>query len=111
MSVQQNLIAIAGNDLKWHIQITLNGEPLDLTPYSPLAVLKASSTATDASGTTYTIGAGLTYTYQTFGQFDWVIPHANTTPAGQMWYRIDVDSGGGTTLVTALYGTFTLTAA
>ena len=111
MSVQQNLTAVAGNDLKYHVQITLNGEQLDLTAYTPLAVLKASATATDASGTTYTIGSGLTYTYQTFGQFDWVIAHAQTTPSGVMWYRIDVDSGGGSTLVTALYGTMTLIAA
>ena len=109
MSVQQNLSAVAGNDLKWHVAITYNGETLDLTPYTPLAVLKASATATDGSGTTYGIGTGLTYTFQTSGKFDWVIPHAATGTAGQMWYRIDVDNGS--TLVTAMYGTLTLIAA
>ena len=109
MSVQQNLQAVAGNDLKYHVAITLNGEQLNLTPYTPLAVLKASATATDASGTTFTIGSGLTYTYETFGGFDWVIPHADTTPAGLMWYRIDIDNGS--TLVTAMYGNLTLIAA
>jgi hypothetical protein len=109
VSVQQNLSAVAGNDLKYHVAITLAGETLDLTLYTPLAVLKASATATDGSGITFGIGSGLTYTYQTFGRFDWVIPHADTTPSGQMWYRIDIDNGS--TLVTAMYGTVTLIAA
>ena len=109
MSVQQNLTAVAGNDLKWHVAITLAGEQLDLTLYTPLAVLKASATALDSSGVTFGIGSGLTYTFQAFGQFDWVIPHADTTPSGQMWYRIDIDNGSA--LVTALYGTLTLIAA
>lgn len=109
MSVQQNLTAVAGNDLDWHVAITLAAAALDLTPYTPLAVLKASATASDASGTTFTIGSGLTYTYKTSGRFDWVIPHALTTPSGVMWYRIDIDNGS--TLVTAVYGTLTLIAA
>ena len=109
MSVQQNLSAVAGNDLKYHVAITLNAEQLDLTLYTPLAVLKASATATDASGTTFGIGSGLAWTYETYGQFDWVIPHSGTVPAGAMWYRIDIDNGS--TLVTAMYGTLTLIAA
>jgi len=109
MSIQQNLVAIAGNDLKYHVAITLDAAQLNLTLYTPLAVLKASATATDASGTTFTIGNGLTYTYEASGQFDWVIPHADTVPSGVMWYRIDIDNGS--VLVTALYGTMTLIAA
>lgn len=109
MSVQQNLSAVAGNDLKWHVAITLNGEELDLTLYTPLAILKPSATSPDSAGTSYGIGTGLTYTFQTFGKFDWVIPHANTTPSGAMWYRIDIDNGPA--LVTAMYGNLTLIAA
>jgi len=108
VSVQQNLSAVAGNDLKWHVAITLAGEELDLTLYTPLAVLKASATSSDASGTTYGIGSGLTYTFRTFGKFDWVIPRANTVPSGVMWYRIDIDTAAN---VTAMYGNLTLIAA
>ena len=109
MSVQQNLSAVAGNDLLWHVAITLAGEELDLTAYTPLAVLKPSATSPDSAGTSYGIGTGLTYTFKTFGKFDWVIPHANTVPSGAMWYRIDIDQGS--TLVTAVYGNLTLIAA
>lgn len=109
MSVQQNLTAVAGNDLKWHVAITLAGEDLDLTSYTPVAVLKPSATSPDSSGTTYGIGSGLTYTFAPFGKFDWVIPHSATTPSGQMWYRIDIDNGS--VIVTAMYGTLTLIAA
>ena len=109
MSVQQNLTAVAGNDLDWHVAITLNTAALNLTPYTPLAVLKPSATSPDSAGTTFTIGNGLTWTYETSGRFDWVIPHALTTPSGVMWYRIDIDDGS--TLVTAVYGTLTLIAA
>jgi len=109
VSIQQNLVAIAGNDLKYHVSVTLNAERLDLTLYTPIAVLKASATSADASGVTFTIGSGLTYTFETAGQFDWVIPHADTVPSSVMWYRIDIDNGS--TLVTAVYGTLTLIAA
>jgi hypothetical protein len=106
MSLQVNLTAVAGNDLLYHVTVTFNGQPLNLTGYTPLAVLKASATATDASGTTFGIGTGLTYTFQTAGQFNWAIPHADTVPNGSMWYRVDVDNGS--TLTTALYGNLVL---
>ena len=109
MSVQQNLTAVAGNDLRYHVAITLARENLNLTPYTPLAVLKAAATSPDGAGTTYGIGTGLTYTYEAFGKFDWVIPHTDTVPSGQMWYRIDIDDGSA--VVTAMYGTLTLIAA
>ena len=109
MSVQQNLTAVAGNDLLWHVAITLNGEPLDLTAYTPLAVLKPSASSPDSAGITFGIGTGLTWTYQRFGRFDWAVPHADTVPSGQMWYRIDTDNGSA--LLTAVYGTLTLVAA
>jgi hypothetical protein len=109
VSVQQNLSAVAGNDLKWHVSITFGAGPLDLTLYTPLAVLKPSATSPDSAGTTYGIGSGLTYTYETSGRFDWVIPHSAAVPSGAMWYRIDIDDGS--TLVTAMYGTLTLIAA
>ena len=109
MSIQQNLTAVAGNDLKYHVAITLNNAALDLTAYTPIAVLKASATTPDGSGITFTIGNGLTYTFETFGRFDWAIPHADTVPSGQMWYRIDIDNGS--LITTAMYGTLTLTAA
>ena len=109
MSIQQNLTAIQNNDLLFQVLITYGNGPLDLTGYTPPAGLKASATTPDGSGVTFGIGTGLTYTGEQYGRFSWTIPHADTATAGTSWYRIDIDNGS--TVTTALYGTFTLTAA
>ncbi len=69
--------------------------PLNLTGYTLKFVLKASSTATDASGTTYAIGSGITVTNLAISSFTVLIPHTQTllqTP-GTYWYRLDVIDG------------------
>lgn len=109
MSVQQNLSAVADNDLLWNVGLKLNGEPLDLTPFTITVYLKPSQTSPDGEAVEFTIGDGLAYTAETFGQFTWDVPRADTGDAGTQWYRIDLEAAGA--IVTAMYGTLTLIAA
>jgi hypothetical protein len=107
MSVQANISAVAGNDLLPEFSITLNGTPLNLAGYAIVAHLKASATTPDDDGLQFTIGDGLTLVSPS--QFTWSIPHTDTVPAGQMWYRVDLQDGSN--IVTAMYGNLTLVAA
>jgi len=66
--------------------------PLNLTGYTLKFVLKASSTATDASGTTLTIGNGITVANLAISSFTVVIPHSQALlqVPGTYWYRLDI---------------------
>lgn len=66
-------------------------DPLSLTGLTLSLVLKASSTATDGSGITFTP----TITSSENGQWSQNIPGADLATAGTMWYRLDVIDGGG----------------
>ena len=110
MSLQVNLSAVQANDLLLNVAVTYQGAPLDLAGYTPAAYLKASAATPDDDATVFAIGTGLTYTYETYGQFAWAIPRADVATAGTLWYRIDVEDGGGL-IATALYGTLSLVAA
>lgn len=109
MSEQQNLSAVAGNDILWHVTLTYNGEPLPAGS-TPTAYLKALATTPDEDAIVFTIGDGLTWTFESFGKLDWVIPRADTVPAGSLWYRIDVENASEA-IGSALLGTVTLMAA
>ena len=109
MSLFLPLFALQNNDTAFYLNVTFNRKILDLTPYTVKAYQKASQTVTDASGTTYTVGAGLTIISAPLGQVKLVIPHANVPAAGAQWWHLDlIDGSGG--VYTVFYGTLTVKA-
>jgi hypothetical protein len=109
MSLQLPLTALQNNDNTYYFNATFNGDPLDLTPYAPRVVVKATQTTTDGSATIYNIGGGLSYVTQTLGRLKFVLPHAATTTAGIQWWRLDIVDGGGF-VSTVFYGPLTIKA-
>lgn len=110
MSLYWPLAAIQNNDANFYVNITLNGTALDLTSYTPKVVLKATQQSADVSGTTFTIGSGLTWVAQKLGKLKLTIPHASLATAGTLWWRLDLVDGNGA-IFTALYGPVTVKAA
>jgi len=108
MSQQAPVSAVVNNDLKFNVAITYESAPLILEPYTLKVVLKTSASTPDSAGLTFEEGSGLTVTYPS--EFTWVIPRADNTTAGQLWYRVDIIDGSGD-VATALYGNFTVIAA
>ena len=107
ISVPQN------NQLVLTIQVTLPpagtgvpGEPFSLAAFSLSMVVKASASATDASGTTYTPSI----TSATAGMASLTIPGSGNAAAGTFWYRLDVVDGSSNH-VTAAQGNYQVTQA
>jgi hypothetical protein len=103
MAMMTNLTAYQGNDTPFPLQVTLGAYPLNITGYTPKIVIKANSLATDASGTTYLTGSGLTVTSTKLGQLTFTLPHSAATTAGTFWWRLDVTDGSGN-VTTSMYG-------
>lgn len=111
------LSVILGNDSSWNLQAFLNGSPVNLNgsaspaPFTAKVVVKASQTATDGSGTTYTSGgADLTIASGSQGLMTLVLPRSLWSAVGTQWYRcdlIDVNSNE----YTILFGQITVLAA
>lgn len=103
MAVQQDLVAITGNDEVYNLAITYQGAPLPLAGYTLTAYLKASRTAADSTATLFTVGAGLTITDSVNGKVTLAIGHAALPNPRTMWWRIDLADGSGN-VTTAIYG-------
>lgn len=113
MSLRYDLSGVAGFDQSFPFELSYAGGPLNLTGYTVTLILKATATAPDALGTTYTEAGALTITSATQGQFTWVLPGADTalfSAPGSLWYRVDVTAGEGDP-VPAMYGALWLAAA
>ena len=110
MSQWQDLTVIENNDVVFTLNLAFNGKPFDATNYTLDLVLKASQTATDASGITFTSGAGLTVVNAKLGQVTWTLSHANTATPGQQWWRIDAVDGSSDR-TTLMFGHLTVMAA
>lgn len=95
MTQWQDLSVIENNDVTFSLDLTYNGAAFNTGNYALSLVLKASETATDVSGTTFTVGSGLTIVNAALGQVTWTLPHANTAVPGQQWWRIDAVDGAG----------------
>lgn len=105
-----DLSVIQNDDVDFTFDLTVNGEVFDYTNYTLSLVLKASQKVADNTGTTFTVGSGLTATSPARGEVDWNLPHANTATAGTLWWRLDaVDASSNRT--TLLLGTLYVQAA
>lgn len=108
MAVNVGLTVIQNNQVTLSLQVlkppTL--QPYDLTGLTLEFVLKASATATDASGTTITP----TVTDATQGQATVTIAGTSNATGGTLWYRLDVIDGSGNH-VTAIEGPYVIQAA
>jgi hypothetical protein len=102
MSMEIDLTAVVNDDLLFNGQARYNGAVFNLTGMTLVAVLKASKTASDGSGTTFTpaIATG------TQGLFTWTIPRGDNTTTGTFWYHIYVEDAGDN--ATIFFGTFTV---
>lgn len=110
MSAWQNLNVIENNDVTFTLNLTYNGAAFNPTGYTLSLVLKASQTATDGSGITFTVGSGLTVVNAALGIVTWVLPHADTGTPSTQWWRIDaVDASSNRT--TLIMGNLTVEAA
>jgi hypothetical protein len=93
MTAWQDLGVEQNNDVTFALTLTYNGAPFNPTGYTLSLVLKASETSTDVSGTTFTVGSGLTIINAALGQITWKLPHANTGTPGAQWWRLDAVDG------------------
>lgn len=109
MSLQLPLTALTNNDNAYYLDVTFNGQPLNLTGYTPHLYVKASQTVADNTGTTYNIGAGLTWVQQSLGKLKFVLPHTATGTAGTQWWHLDIVDGSGI-VTTVFYGPLTIKA-
>lgn len=90
MTIQIDAGGIAGKDLVFDLQLFDAGKPINLSDYTPRVVVKASRTATDGSGTLYTVGAGLAVVSARLGKLTLTLPAAVTATPGTTWFRCDV---------------------
>jgi hypothetical protein len=109
MSLQIPISALSNETSVSYLDVTFNGSALDLTDYTPLVVKKASATVADSSGTTYTIGAGLSWVNQQLGKLKLTIPAADIPAAGSFWWRLDIVDATNAPY-TVMYGAFTVKA-
>ena len=109
MSTNQALTALRGNDTTWQLQAFLNGMPLNLSGYTLKCYVKASSTATDASGTTYTAGSGITVVNSGQGIINFTVPATALTTPGTQWWHWDITDGSNNNS-TVMYGPLTILA-
>jgi hypothetical protein len=113
MAVTQNITVPQNNIVDLVIPVTYPlvnpwpaAKPYNLTGLTVSLVIKASATATDGSGTTYSC----TVTSAAEGLVSVTIPGSQNATAGEFWWRLDVIDGSGNH-VTAVEGTWTVTAA
>src|SRR5690348_577466 len=109
MSLQIPLTAIQGNDNNYFLDVTFNGDPLNLNNYTPHAYLKATQTTSDGSAIVYNIGSGLAWVNQALGKLKLTIPHANVATAGTQWWRLDIVDASNN-VATVFYGPVTIKA-
>lgn len=109
MSLQVPLTAIQGNDNNYYLDVTFNGDPLNLTGYTPHAYVKATQQTSDGSATIYNIGAGLAWVSQATGKLKFTLPHTAVTTAGIQWWRLDIVDGSGN-VSTVFFGPLTVKA-
>jgi len=106
MSTMINLSTLQGNDTKILLTVTqqplANVIPVVLTGLTLKFVLKAAQTATDASGTSYMVGTGITVINAALGQLSVSLPASALSVAGAVWWRLDITAGG--LVGTALFG-------
>lgn len=93
MSMWHDLSVIENNDVTFNLSLQLNGAPFDVTSYTLSLVLKASASATDASGTTFAVGTGLTVVSAALGKVNWALPRTQTGTPGKKWWHIDAVDG------------------
>lgn len=95
MSVWQDIYVVENNDILFTFNLTdSSGDPFTLTGYSASLVVKASPTALDNSGITFSTGnGGLTVASAILGKITWPLQHAHTGTVGTQWYRLDVIDG------------------
>lgn len=110
MSAWKDLSVVENNDVTFHLALTQNGAPFNPTNYTLTLYLKASPSVADNTGTTFTVGAGLTIINATLGQVDWALPHSQTGTPGGKWWRIDAVDGASNR-TTLILGNLTVMAA
>ena len=99
MAVEVDWGVIQSNQAVLSGQVSdVNGRPLPLTGLTLSFVLKASETATDASGSTFTP----TITSAARGEWSLTIPGSDFATAGTLWYRLDVVDGSSNHITAAL---------
>ena len=103
MAIMINLSGYENNDSTFYLQALNNGYPLPLTGYTNQLVVKPSPSVADNTGTTYTVGSGLTVTNSSQGMVTFVLPHTAATTAGTSWWRWDITDGGGN-VTTVMFG-------
>lgn len=110
MSANMPLSVLVNNDISFQLQLTTlaagtdNTVPLNITGMSLTFYIKASSTASDGTATTYTIGSGITVNTASLGLITVAIPHSQNTIVGSMWWRLDINNSG--LITTAMYGPY-----
>lgn len=109
MTLRIDLEGVVNNDLLYFLQATYKGVPFDLTGVTASIVAKASATALDNTGTTYTTSNGLTILTPKVGKFSWAVPRASNTVAGTTWWRCDLNVAGD--IATCFEGQFIITPA
>jgi hypothetical protein len=107
MSLQLPLIALTGNDNNYYLDVTFNGDPFNLTGYTPHVYVKATAAALDNTATIYNIGAGLAWVTQGLGKLKLTIPHTDVTVQATKWWRLDIVDGSGN-VSTVFYGPLTI---
>lgn len=110
MSTRSDIAGVVGDDLTFNFALTYNGSVVNLNSYTPKVVVKASANAADGTGTTYTVGSGITLTNAVRGRFTLAIPHSATSSAGTAWYRCYLTDPSGN-VSTAMLGNLVLLAA
>jgi hypothetical protein len=96
---------IVSNTAYFYLTITYNGEPLNLTGYTPKAYLKATRLTPDTDAEVFTTSSGLTVTSTAGGTITWVVPPAVLATPSTLWYRVDVIDSASE-VFTCLYGNF-----
>jgi hypothetical protein len=113
MSLREDLSGIVGNDLAFNLvlpSLADNTVPANLTGCTVNFIVKASQTALDSTGVTYSSPAsGVVIGLPLLGQIAVAIPHFSNLVAGTFWYRADIVSSGS--VYSALYGSFFIAAA
>jgi hypothetical protein len=112
MAVTQNLTVVQNNLVELTVPVTYPivpgwpaARPYNLTGLTVALVIKASDTASDGSGATYS-GTILSAAE---GLVTFTIPGTQNATAGTFWWRLDVIDNSGNH-VTAVEGSWTVTA-
>ena len=111
MSLQVDLTVVVNNDASFAFDLTYNGLPVNLTGCTVTVYLKASRTASDGSGLTFsTPASGVTFNSQELGKVTWALPKDDNATSGTLWYRLDV-LDTGSFMTTYFFGNFNVLSA